>query len=90
MSLNPGGRISGGLHLFQQLPVSLQVCLAAAGFTVLAANAVPAEMQARFVPLWAIEAYCEDPAHPPLPLSAAVWKQFSSTCQCVDYTCPSS
>ena len=66
MSMNPGGRISGALHLAIQFP-KIAACVAAVGLTVVSITAVPADEIARFVPLKAIEWYCKDPAKAPVP-----------------------
>jgi hypothetical protein len=87
----PGSRPSAIGHLTITYPVQAGIiaCLVFAGFAVVTFASLSVEEQAKFVPLWAIKAYCNDPANPPLPLPAGVWKQFDAACHCVDYTCPS-
>jgi hypothetical protein len=60
MSLNPGGRISGPLHLAKSHP-KIAACVAALGLTVVAWTSLTAAQQASAVTMQQIEKYCEAP-----------------------------
>ncbi len=79
---SPLGRPSGVVHLTVHHWKTTVSCLAAAGFSVLAASAVPVEAKSVFVPLSAIETYCSNPASPPSLLPAKAWKKFDKACHC--------
>jgi hypothetical protein len=84
---SPLGRPTGVVHLVAHHWKAV-LCLTAVGFTVVGFNKLTAAEQKNFVPLSAIEAYCKDPAHPPLPLSAAKWKKLTKGCVCLVDQCP--
>lgn len=77
MSLAPGGRISGPLHLAVQFPkTTLIACLAAAGLAVVAYAGQP-----NFVSLAQIKAYCANPAASTLP--ASLKHKLDKSCVCI-------
>ena len=79
MSLNPGSRLSGFLHLAIQFP-KLATCLAAVGLTVVAVSAVPADEKDRFVSYAALETYCKMPDKSAFP--DFIKQKFNKVCEC--------